>query len=89
MKRHTCIICGSKRYENSMKNVFLNSWACSIPLSYKRWTHYVCAGHIEIREAIQVIKIVSNWNKISLKHLSKISPEDVTPEQTISRGKIK
>lgn len=87
MKRHTCIICGSKRYENSMKNVFLNSWACSIPLSYQRWTYRVCADHIEIIEAIKVIKIVSNWEKISLKHLSKISPADVIPEQTFSADK--
>ena len=35
MKRHTCIICKSKRNENYMINVFGNSWACEFDKKYR------------------------------------------------------
>lgn len=86
MKRHTCIICGSKRYKSNMKNVFLNSWAC-IKTKYYFQTS-VCSDSLEIKEAIEVINIISKWENIKLTHLRKINEISliVTPERTISRG---
>lgn len=86
MKRHTCIICGSKRYESKMTNVFLNSWACSSPKYY--FQRMVCSDHKEISEALLVLNIISKWKLISLNYLSTLSnlqheiSSNVSPEQT-------
>jgi hypothetical protein len=90
-KRHTCIICGSKRYEHHMKKVFGNSWACKNNYHYSHFNYFsLCCDNREIQEAIKVIEMVSKWKHISLKHLStisEISPENVTPELTMPRDK--
>jgi len=67
MKRHTCIICGAKRYEEHMKNVFGNSWACAKSKYY--FQSSVCCEHEEIKDAIKVKEIVKNWKHLNYKHL--------------------
>lgn len=78
MKRHTCIICGRKRYERNMKNVFLNSWACHDIYSYKP-----CSGHPEIVKAIKILETLKNFKHIKLRHFSQVI---VPPERTTPQG---
>jgi hypothetical protein len=48
-KRHTCIICKSKRNESKMINVFGSSWACK----YKSYAYY-CSDHPDIDIMIEI-----------------------------------
>ena len=48
MKRHTCIICGKKRYEDSMTNVFYSSWACT----------FLCSNHVQIGLAKELFAFI-------------------------------
>ena len=86
MKRHTCIICGRKRYERSMKKVFLHSWACSDKHSFNRY----CYEDEDIKLAIKILDDISKIKNPVIKNIIKsktISPQNVTPERTISQGK--
>lgn len=60
MKRHTCVICGCKRYEHSMDKVLIRSWACN----------YLCSTHFEIKQAENVLKILKSFKILKLQHLS-------------------
>jgi hypothetical protein len=83
MKRYTCIICKRKRYEQNMKNVFGNSWACT-----DKYMFQYCCDNKEIYEARIIIEKLKTFKHIGLKHLSTISTAvNVTPELTISRDK--
>lgn len=81
--RHTCIICGKKRNELFMKNVFGSSWACTKTNSYL----YIktCVDSSEILTALEIIQKLKTLKRIKLSHLSTAS--NVRPELTISRDK--
>lgn len=78
MKRHTCIICGSKRVEHKMENVFLNSWACKRDYTNMgRFRNCYCHKDIDILKQILELQ-----KKLSLLNLSYIS-KNVSPERTL------
>ena len=67
MKRHTCIICGRKRNEHYMINVFANSWACE-----KNDFKFIlppCYVDSEIRIAKQIILDLKKLKKINIRHI--------------------
>jgi len=66
MKRHTCIICGSKRYEHLMTNVFKHSWACSNPKYYFQSTY--CCNHPDIIIIKNIINESKKLKKLSLRN---------------------
>lgn len=81
--RHTCIICGKKRYEHNMKNVFASSWACT-----KNDFFFIintCSDSSEIVTALLIIQNLKSLKRIKLSHLS--SAENVRPELTFSQAK--
>lgn len=78
MKRHTCIICGKKRYEKNMKNVFKSSWACT--KNDFDFILDICANDKEIILAQKIIEDLKNLKKIHIQSLLV-----VTPELTISQ----
>jgi len=67
MKRHTCIICGQKRNEFYMTNVFANSWACEIVNRNK--FIFPCTDNKEIRIAKQIILDLKKLKKINIRHI--------------------
>ena len=66
-KRHTCIICKKKRYEENMKNVFLNSWACSVNI-YMSYLDYMCYEHNDIRLVKKILELKSQLKVVSLNN---------------------
>ena len=77
MKRHTCIICGRKRYELYMKKVLVSSWACTDGIYH---FSNPCAYHQEILEAQEIIEKISSFKYITIKHLvGGTSSENVNP----------
>ena len=63
-KRHTCVICGRKRYEYFMKSVLRNSWACK-----DKYHLQVCCDNEEIRIAEKIIEQISNFKFIKKNHI--------------------
>lgn len=74
MKRHTCIICGSKRKEEYMENVFVNSWACK----RRRFTLRACWLHPDIDILKQILELKKKLALLNLSYIYK----NVSPEQT-------
>jgi hypothetical protein len=62
MKRHTCIICGRKRYESKMKPVLTSSWVCCTD-------KYNCCDDIEIVSAENILSDLKKLRKINIKHI--------------------
>jgi len=59
-RRHTCIICGKKRYEYKMKPILSSSWVCCTK-------QLRCCDDEEIKIATKILK-----NLEQLKKLKKI-----------------
>lgn len=59
MTRHTCIICGKKRYEKKMEKAFLHSWVCV----------ETCSEHQDIPKAKEILSLYSQLKHITNKHL--------------------
>jgi hypothetical protein len=68
-KRHTCIICGSKRNEFYMENVFNDSWACSKPKRGWRYVSSVCSDHSDIRLAKELIEKSKELKEIKITYI--------------------
>ncbi len=83
-KRHTCIICGRKRYEKSMRKIFLNSWACS---DTKFNIHSYCYEHPDIKLAKKILEDISKIEIYTIKNIIR-GKSIVTPELTITGGKL-
>jgi len=67
MKRHTCIICGRKRYQVFMKNVFSNSWACE--KSDSKFYFTPCYCHSDIILAQKILLDLKKLKILTNKHL--------------------
>ncbi len=62
-KRHTCIICGSKRYGAKMLNVFGLSWACKYSLKQNA-EPIDCHNHPDITVIKKMIKLKAKLTKL-------------------------
>ncbi len=60
MKRHTCVICKKKRYEDRMKKVFISSWVCL----------NTCENNEDIKTGKKIKELISQLKKINIKHLT-------------------
>ena len=63
-KRHTCIICGRKRYEHYMKPVLSSSWACK-----DKYYFQYCCEHEEIKQAQEIIDMLKKFKHIKRLHI--------------------
>ena len=61
MKRHTCIICGKKRYEHNMENVFKSSWACT-----KNDFQFILSSCVDNKEINVAKRIIEDFKKLKL-----------------------
>ena len=61
MKRHTCIICGKKRYERVMRNVFQQSWTCSLEKCLFHADVLTVKKILLLSKELSVIKTLSNY----------------------------
>jgi len=68
MKRHTCVICGKKRNEYRMKNVFGNSWACTVNDS--RFIRTVCSDHSDFSYVNRIFRDLKKLQCINIKHIA-------------------
>jgi hypothetical protein len=68
MKRHTCIICKTKCYDDRMVNVFGKSWACESHPKYHGLVN-PCYCNEDIYIARQILDLSKQLKHISLKHL--------------------
>ena len=59
MKRHTCIICKKKRYENRMTKVLTTSWACNDK----------CIDHKDIEIAIKIKILYRQLKVLNRQHI--------------------
>jgi len=60
MKRHTCIICKKKRYEDKMSKIFeIGGWACKDK----------CEEHKDIEIGINIIMLHKKLKKINYRYL--------------------
>ena len=59
MNRHTCIICGKKRYEIKMEKILISSWVCIKD----------CSKHEDIPKAKEILSLYSQLKHINNKHL--------------------
>lgn len=66
-KRHTCIICGKKRFEYRMSNVFGNSWACRVNDSH--FISFTCVDHSDISYSRRILSDLKKLQCINIKHL--------------------
>lgn len=66
-KRHTCIICGRKKYEYKMENVFNNSWVCTS--RNFDFSSYLCCEHPDILIAKKILNDFKKLKKIRVRHL--------------------
>ena len=69
-KRHTCVICGAKRNEEFMVNVFKSSWACKSVLGYSFATPCYCHSDIDISR--QILENVKKLKHVKPTHLFRI-----------------
>ena len=65
-QRHSCIVCGKKRYQRYMKKVLHSSWACSS--GYWFQTSY-CYEHPEILKAENILNEIKDFKFIKKQHL--------------------
>ena len=63
-KRHTCIICGRKRYEFHMKKVLVSSWVCT-----DKYHFQVCSDNEEIRVAEKISEDLKKLKHIKIQHI--------------------
>jgi len=68
MKRHTCIICGKKRIELKMKNVFGSCWVCTT--NDFMFVTETCSDSKEILIALRIIEDTKKLKNINLKHIA-------------------
>ena len=83
-KRHTCIICKSKRYEINMNNVFGNSWACVKPRYY--FSDSTCFYHGDIKLFIKIIEDVKKLKILKLSYLDLSSCHSRTYNASSSKN---
>lgn len=67
-KRHTCVICGKKRNEHRMKNIFGNAWVCGVNDSY--FSRITCADHSDIFLSIKILNDLKKLKKIRITHIA-------------------
>lgn len=61
-KRHTCVICGKKRYEDRMKKVFIQSWAC-ISSCYGHNDVIIGEKMLSLEKELKVLKRNKIWGR--------------------------
>jgi len=66
--RHTCIICGRKRYKSSMKRVLNKSWACS---DNKYNFRAYCYEHSDIKLAERILEDISKIKNQTVRSVLK------------------
>lgn len=59
-KRHTCIICGKKRYSRFMKMVLVSSWVCN---------DSKCLQHHDIKLSEKIRSDIQKLKKVNIKHI--------------------
>ncbi len=63
-KRHTCVICGRKRYERNMRKILNSSWVCT-----DKYHLEVCCDNKEIRIAEKIREQLKELKHINIRHI--------------------